>query len=328
MDLFDRIFQVHRILRAARGPVSRATLQERLECSRATVGRVIEEMRDFLGAPIEYDRGARGYRYAADDGPYELPGLWFNASELHSLLAAHQLLASAQPGLLEGDLAPLLARIERILAARGLKRGETGRRVRILRMAARRLDPEPFRTVAGAVLARRRLRLVYHGRARDAVTDRIVSPQRLTHYRDNWYLDAWDHGRAALRSFSVDRVLKAQALDTAAKDVPEGRLDGYFASSYGIFAGKARNTAVLRFGATSARWVADELWHPDQKGTLHDDGHYVLEVPYGDSRELVRDILQHGPEVTVVSPPALRDEVLWCLREAQRNYERARGVAD
>jgi len=321
VDLFDRIYELDRILRRARTPVSRAALQERLECSRATVGRIIGEARACLGAPIEYDHRGEGYRYAeSEDGPFELPGLWFNASELYALLAAHQLLANAQPGLLEGDLAPLLARIERILAARGLGKSEAARRIRILRMAARRTDQRHFRTVAGALVARRRLALHYHGRARDALTRRKVSPQRLTHYRDNWYLDAWDHGAGALRSFSVDRIREARAVDAAALDIPDADLDAHFASAYGIFAGKPRHTAVLRFSAASARWVADETWHPGQKGRF-EDGHYVLEIPYADSRELVGDILRHGPEVVVVSPPALREEVSRRLGATLRNYQ-------
>jgi len=321
MDLFDRIYELDRILRRARTPVSRAALQERLECSRATVGRIISEARACIGAPIEYDHRIGGYCYAAsEDGPWELPGLWFNASELYALLAAHHLLANAQPGLLEGDLTPLLARIERILAARGLGHHEAARRIRILRMAARRTDQQHFRTVAGALVARRRLLMRYHGRARDAVTERQISPQRLTHYRENWYLDAWDHGVRALRSFSVDRIQAARVMDTAALDVPETRLNAHFASAYGIFAGKPRHTAVLRFSATSARWVADESWHPEQKGRF-EDGYYVLEIPYSDSRELVGDILRHGPEVVVISPPALREEVSRRLEAALEQYQ-------
>ena len=98
----------------------RHVLQERLECSRATIIRVIRDMRDCLGAPIEYDRDASGYHYNRADGqPYELPGLWFNPSELHSLLAVQRLLAELQPGLLESHIAPLRERIERILKVRG-----------------------------------------------------------------------------------------------------------------------------------------------------------------------------------------------------------------
>ena len=51
MDRFDRIFALHKILAGRRTPVSREELQAKLECSRATVGRLIEEIRDHWGRP-------------------------------------------------------------------------------------------------------------------------------------------------------------------------------------------------------------------------------------------------------------------------------------
>lgn len=109
MDRFDRIFELHKLLSAARRPVPRKTIEERLECSRATAKRIIEAMRDFLNAPIEYDRQANGYYYASQgEGMFELPGLWFNASELQALLTLQQLLTEMEPGLLEQQLGPLL----------------------------------------------------------------------------------------------------------------------------------------------------------------------------------------------------------------------------
>ena len=68
MDRFDRIFQLHRILAGHHTPVSRAELQEHLECFRATVKRAIEDMRDFMAAPIAYDRARNGYYYDLVDG--------------------------------------------------------------------------------------------------------------------------------------------------------------------------------------------------------------------------------------------------------------------
>lgn len=50
MDLLDRIYELHKILHAASRAVARATPQERLACSRGTVGRIIPELRDLLGA--------------------------------------------------------------------------------------------------------------------------------------------------------------------------------------------------------------------------------------------------------------------------------------
>jgi len=191
VDRFDRFYAVHRILAGARHPVPRSVFQDKLECSRATFTRLIEDMRDYLGAPIEYDRSRRGYHYAGKTGEvWELPGLWFNADELYALLASHQLLSRVQPALLEPAISPLRTRIEEILNHRRAGSPEMLQRIRILQTGARNADVELFRRVAGALLERRRLRILYHGRGRDETTERTVSPQRLVYYRDNWYLDA------------------------------------------------------------------------------------------------------------------------------------------
>jgi predicted DNA-binding transcriptional regulator YafY len=323
MDLVDRVYRLHRILRASRYPVSGAVLRERLECSRATFNRILQRMRDSLGAPIEYDRVTNGYCYTqAGEHPYELPGLWFNASELHALLTCQQLLSNTQPGLFDEHLAPLRERIEGLLTSKHSRRPELSRRIRILSMAARRIPGDHFVTVAGALLDRRQMSIRYHGRGRDEISERILSPQRLAHYRDNWYLDAWDHGKRALRTFAVERIREPHALETRAKDIPEQRLDRHFTESYGIFAGKPKHKALLRFTPERARWVADERWHPRQNGWM-ENGHYFLQIPYSDERELILDILKYGPDVEVLAPATLRRAVAGKLRAAANRYDRA-----
>lgn len=118
MDRMSRIFRLHQLFAAHRYAIPRARLEAELECSRATLTRVLAEMRDLLGAPIEFDADAGGYRYSRE--AFELPGLWFTPSELHALLAAQKLLEDAQPGLLDGELAPLKRRIEKLLTSEPL----------------------------------------------------------------------------------------------------------------------------------------------------------------------------------------------------------------
>ena len=322
LDKFDRIYELHRIFAARRTPIGEDELRQRLEdCSRATLFRLIRFMKDALAAPIETVREPPGYRYTPESqgGVYQLPGLWFNERELQSLLVFHRLLAALEPGLLEEHLAPLRRRIDALIAHRRLGLAEAARRIRILPMASRPPGPK-FQSLAGATLRRRALRIRYHARGKDQITERSVDPQRLTHYRDNWYLDGWDHLRGDLRSFAVDRVQDATELDAAARDVPESELDAHFASSYGIFGGRANKTAVLVFSRSRARWVADERWHPRQVGQLRTDGAYELHLPYRDPRELVMDILRHGPEVEVIAPAALRSAVADALRQALARY--------
>lgn len=321
MDRFDRIFELHKILAGRRTPISRRELQARLGCSRATLTRLISAARNFLNAPIDYDRELNGYRLGTDpDGLYQLPGLWFNSSELFALLASLKLLREAQPGLLGPHLEPLRERLLALIRHRRLGHPEIERRVRILQMAARPTRLEHFQMIATALVQRRRLRILYHGRARDATTERRVSPQRLVYYRDNWYLDAWCHLRRGLRSFALDRIHPVEVLPQGAREIPDGRLDRYYGAAYGIFAGPAPNTAVLRFSPSAARWVADEHWHPAQRSRVLPDGAYELEVPYGNPTELLNDILKHGPEVEVLAPAELRRQVAGRISEAAAVY--------
>jgi predicted DNA-binding transcriptional regulator YafY len=321
VDRFDRIFELNRILQSARQPVSRRRLEEKLECSRATVKRIIEDMRLYLNAPIVYDRERNGYCYDQKEGEmYELPGLWFNASELHALLSVQQMLRDVQPGLLDPHLKPLQKRIGELLRLQHAGSQGISGRIRILQMAARSVGG-CFQIVAGAAAQRARLELVYSNRSTGERRTRQVSPQRLTYYRDNWYLDAWCHLRNGLRTFALDAVALARVLDEPAKEVPDSELDAHYASSYGIFAGEPREVAVLRFDPRRARWVSKERWHRDQQGRFLDDGRYELRVPYGNALELVMDILKYGPDVEVMGPVELRREVGRRLRSALAYYE-------
>lgn len=133
MDRFDRIYTLHKILSNSRYPVSLKAIQERLECSRATFTRIAGDLRDFLGASIEYDRKLNGYHYASSgEHPYELPGLWFSASEIHALLACQELLSSVQPGLLDQHIKPLRDRGSKILTIQQVAPGAALKRIKII----------------------------------------------------------------------------------------------------------------------------------------------------------------------------------------------------
>ena len=159
-------------------------------------------------------------------------------------------------GLLGPHINPLLTRLGKLLDSGAPSQAELVRRIRVQTVGARQVHVPHFQAVGSALLRRRRLQISYHGRGRNRVQAREVSPQRLVHYRDNWYLDAWCHWRNALRSFAVDAVLAAQVLNRAAVDVAEAELDVVLGAGYGIFAGREVQWARLRFSAERARWVA------------------------------------------------------------------------
>lgn len=327
MDRTERFYKIDQLL-SERRVVPFAVLQEKLEVSRATIKRDLEYLRNRLNAPIIWDRDARGYRFASPaesglgaGGKYELPGLWFSAAEIHALLTMQHLLANlGQGGLLGEQVAPLQARLRGLLGSAENPAEEIERRVRVLGATARSMPLERFSTVGSALLRRCRLRMAYFARGSGETSERVVSPLRLVHYRDNWYLDAWCHLRQGLRSFAVDAIRQAEIMDEPAIDVPDEEMDQELGAGYGIFSGRAVEWAVLRFSPARARWVSVESWHPAQKGGFDADGFYRLELPYSDDRELLMDILRHGRDVEVLSPPALRQRVAEELAAARTLY--------
>lgn len=320
MPNFERIYALHQSLRSRRHPASTDQLMAELECSRSTLQRTLAEMRDFLGAPILNSPG-RGYFYDRTAERFELPGLWFQRDELEALLVMEHLLASVQPGLLSLHIDPLRDKLKAILDA-GVKGREPfpSHRIRILRTHARTVRAAQFVPAANAIVERRQLAFTYAGRAAGTTKRRTASPQRLVYYRDQWYLDGWDEDKNALRTFAIDRMGEAEILDGPARKIAEDTLDAALTSGYGLFAGSAQHKARLIFTPERARWVADELWHPDQSGHYLPDGRYELTVPYADPRELVGEILRYGDGVRVAEPQSLIDLVRARLDGARAQY--------
>jgi predicted DNA-binding transcriptional regulator YafY len=324
MDRSERFYKIDHLIRE-RGVVPVQDFLRELEVSLATFKRDIEYMRSRHYAPITWDRDKGGYRFeeadaAAATPKYELPGLWFSPREAQALLTMEHLLESLEPSLLGAHVKPLQSRLSALLSAGDHSVDEVRRRIRVISMGARRHEPKHFQLVASAVLSRNRLKLTYWNRSRDETTEREVSPQRLVHYRNNWYLDAWCHLRNDLRSFALDAMRDVSMVAGKVKEVAEKELDEVLASGYGIFSGKKVQWATLRFTAEAARYVSLEEWHPKQKARYEKDGRYVIEIPYSAEKELLMDILKHGPDVEVLGPPSLRQMVAERASLTARTY--------
>jgi predicted DNA-binding transcriptional regulator YafY len=298
-------------------------LTELLECSQPTVKRLIKTLRIEYGAPLVFNRKYGGYILDKSDGEsLQLPGLWFNLSELHSLLLIQELLDQLEPGLLKADLAPFRTRIESILSVKEMPTGELRHRIKIIAVGDRVCCPLHFKVVARALMERKRLQLRYHSRGKNQSINRLVSPQRLIYYRGNWFLVVHCHTRRGLRTLALDRIQEIRPRKDIAVELEPGRLDQHFGESFGIFSGKPVKKAVLCFTPERARWIAEENWHPDQVGQWLDDGSYQLSIPYADSRELILDILKYGPDVEVLEPLSLRQEIHGRLQAALKKYQK------
>jgi len=322
MDRTERFYKIEMLIRN-RGCVSFASLRDELEVSRATLNRDLLYLRSRMDAPIVYDRDANGYKFETDPRrvQHELPGLWFSEREIHALLTMHQLIQELDAGgVLARHLQPLLDKLHGMLGTSASEAKQLMKRVKIVTPARRPVEVRFFEIAGSALLQRRRIEMRYYTRGRKQEGTRVVSPQRLVHYRNTWYLDAWCHNSDGMRRFSLDAIRDAALLDQRARDVGVKTVEAELDGGYGVFSGVKLQWATLRFSPEAAEWVRHEQWHPAQQSEVGADGSLTLRVPYADATELAMDVLRHGEQVRVLAPAALAEKVASRLRAAGELY--------
>ena len=320
MDRTERFYRIQQLLNQNRTVPVRRFLRE-LEISLATFKRDLEYMRSRLNIPIVWDREAAATASSKGAGVQELPGLWFSDSEIYALLTMQRLLEEVEPGLLGPHIAPLLERLKAAIGSGEHPAAEVQKRIRILHLAKRTMPLDAFpgrgQGPAGAQTAAHRLLHARAGRGdaarrlaaapgvlpRELVPRCLVPPAQghpqLCGRRDPGRGRCWTSRRTQLPSASWTRCSPP-----ATASSPDATCSGRCCDSR----------------AERARWVATEQWHPQQRTRFDPDGSYLLELPYSDHRELVMDILKHGPEVEVLAPDSLRAEVRDALQAALERY--------
>jgi len=318
MERIERITLMHRFLKNARYGRTAQEFVSELGCSVATVYRDLYFMRDTLGAPLDNDPSSGRWSYNEQESlRFELPGLWLSAEEVYALLLTRQVIEGSGEGVLGASLARIQDRIEKSLGPQAVNL----KRLRVVRQGQRRVNQSVFRACALATLERRVLQFAYRARSTEEPTHRNVDPQRLVHYREHWYLDAFDNTRGALRSFALDRMSEPQVLEQAAMAIEDASLEAELASGYGIFSGAAKQVATILFSEHSARWAAEEIWHSKQTSRFLPDGRFELKVPFANGKELLMDVLRYGPDAQIISPVALREQIRSLLSLTAEQYD-------
>ena len=277
------------------------------ECTEQTARRTIDTMRDYYHAPIVY-RQNKGWCYDDPDNQYELPGIWFSTQELLGLASLLKIVDDMQSELLNDELSNISSLIDELLKKHGLPIDLFKQRIRILSNQHQVLSTHTLEQVSASLIEQTRLVIHYQAYS-GSKTKREVSPLKLIYYQENWYLDAYCHVRQALRSFKVGRIINAQATQTSIVDINKNEAETHYQSSYGIFSGTAKRTAVLQFYGDTARDVATQVWHPEQLGEWNGAG-YLLSIPYNDDRELVQNILKYANNVEVMRPAELKKKII------------------
>jgi proteasome accessory factor C len=166
-----------------------------------------------------------------------------------------------------------------------------------------------------AVDEQHQVRLDYYVPARDESTERVVDPLRVVTADGHTYLEAYCHLAEDQRLFRLDRISRAEVLDTPVDEhtdlEPRDLADGIFQPSGSDL------LVTLRLTPT-AQWVAE--YYPVEETRPARGGGLTVTMRVGDPAWLTRLMLRLGASAELLDPPELADEVRRVAVQAADNY--------
>jgi proteasome accessory factor C len=214
--------------------------------------------------------------------------------EAKALVAAIDLIGEHLP---EGSLAS--AR-QKIVDALGQDPAEEGLQI----TTAKGDDSEIARVVSGAISEHRLLQIEHYKEEQDEFTERRIEPYKLMNGQEGWYVHAWDLEKDDTRSFRLDRIREATALDETFEPRPGIEPDVQGWPRTGEVA-DARLTRVW-MDPDRARWAREDKRVVAELA----DGAVIVELPYAGHRYLARELLKEAGDAVVLEPDEARQAVL------------------
>jgi len=321
----ERIFAIHQAIRRGRFPNCR-TLAEQIGVTPKTIQRDVTFMQHDLGLPLVYDSLRHGYHY--ERPVHDFPLLKVSVEDIVALFLARKAIEPLQGSPLEATLRDSFRRLSSSLAGEvsfhwtDLDEAFSARDAGIVPS-----DVALFEKVARAILETCELRFDYRKIDGEEWEPRRLQPYHLTEFDGGWYVIGYDPDRKARRTFALQRIRKARPLKVRFLRPADFSLNDHLGGSFGVWHSPADrgkpHRIRLRFTGWAARLVSERRWHPRQqiewKGKKDDELVMILEL--SSFEEIRRWILSWGPQVEVLSPPALRTEILEALTSTKKLYQ-------
>jgi predicted DNA-binding transcriptional regulator YafY len=316
---YERFLWFHDRVKASKYPNARH-LAERFEISPRTAQRELDFIRDRLKAPLEYDHTRKGYYYTDDS--YELPSKWYSEESVISFALAVRLASTIPDTRIKNELYDFIGKVFNVrYHGRKLDIRDVSEKISVKNIEYSRVNEEYFHSIVNALFQGTPLTISYYSPHSKNETERTVLPLHLMQYMGSWHLIAFCSLRNDIRDFALSRI---RSMDLSGQNIclPDDLppVKEYTRKHFGIMQGGKTRKVCLKFSPSVADWIEEKVWHPEQEQTLKKDGSLELRFPAADFKELIKRILSHGPDVKVIFPKSLADEVKAEIKKMGKIY--------
>ena len=177
-------------------------------------------------------------------------------------------------------------------------------------------------SVMSALKAGNRITFTYHAYNRvNASVGVSIHPYCVRLFKQLWYVIGYNVKDKKIKTYSLDRISELVVETDTFKMPSTFDANAYFNNCFGIMTSQGRARKVeLKASQNKAKYLRALPLHHTQSEVVHED-YTLFSYKLYLTNDLVAEILSHGMELEVVSPPELRALVAEQLKNALALYE-------
>ena len=325
-----RISRIYRLLRLITMLQSNRAhtvqqLANELEVSRRTVFRDLNIL-EMARIPYHYHPEQQGYRISQH---FFLPPVNLTLTEALAVLGITGRLQTTGNVPLQAEAARAAVKLESVLPreiSQYVGQALDKLSIHLAPVTDHQGPDDIFDRLAAAVIDRRVCRLTYQSYYEDQTIQTTIRPLRMVFVDRAWYVIAYSQLHEEIRTFKLVRFRKF-AVTKRQFDEPEGvDLASYFGDAWRMIPEGRLWDVQLHFEKLVAGNVAEVRWHRNQRIEWNADGSMEFHVRVDGLGEITWWLLGYGDQVTVVSPPELRQRVAGVSRRVLARYEQEHGA--
>ena len=168
------------------------------------------------------------------------------------------------------------------------------------------------------------LYITYRSFWRDESNSFDVEPYCVKLFKQRWYMVARSPYYDKVMIYALDRIEELSPLPDKPFAMPDDfSPEAYFEDSYGIIVGDDTpvQTVRLKVQSEQARYLRSLPLHSSQREIQSDEDFTIFKLRLRPTFDFVQELLLHTPDIEVLEPQSLREEVARKLTEGAELYK-------
>ena len=322
-DQLARQWRILQSLIASRRGKSAADLAQELEFHWRTVYRDLEALQ-LAGFPIFTDRiDGKNLWSVLDSVRHNIP-IPLNLTELMALYFSRGLMTVLKDTVFYESLESFFQKIKATLPAETIQyldRIEESFEVGSKPYKQYSQLRDSIDRISEATIQRKIIEIDYFTMSRKEKTHRKVAPYKIWFFDGAFYLVGNCGLREDIRIFALDRIKSLKLTDETFEMPEDFKVEDFMQTSFGVFHGKPQDVKI-RFAAEIAGYISEKIWHKTQKIQPQKDGSLIFEARVAGTEEIKFWLMTWGSKAEVLSPAALREEILAEAKAMLNTYQR------